>query len=254
MTQPENSQQTDRGRLYTWPPTGETFTSVTTILNVLSKPFLSKWMAKQAAEYAISKWFDMDYILKVSDDPKAVIDEIAKASERTASEASDTGNLAHAWVEAHIKGEVWDQPEPPHAAFFKAWEASYKPEYLLCESTVYNRAEGYAGTLDFMAIIDQHITMVDVKTGKSVYPEVALQLTAYKHGEFIGIDNRETALPLATAGAVLHLRPRSFKYVPCRVDEEVWNAFRYIKEAYRWQQYTSKNVLGFDKKPTNWEP
>src|SRR5690348_1778168 len=105
MTQPTNSQQTDKGRLYTWPPTGETFTSVTTILNVLSKPYLAKWMAKQAAEYAISHWFDEKFIEQVITHPNTVIEEVATASERTASAASDIGNDAHAWVEAFIKGE-----------------------------------------------------------------------------------------------------------------------------------------------------
>lgn len=254
MTQPTNSQQTDAGRLYTWPPTGETFTSVTTILNVLNKPFLGKWKAKQAAEYAIGHWFDAEFIERVVTDPTGVIDEIAKASDRTADGASDIGNDVHAWVECYIKGETWDGPEPPHAAFFKAWEAVYKPKYVMCESTVYNRSEGYAGTMDIMAVVEEQNTIIDVKTGKAIYPEVALQLCAYKNGEFVGVDNKEFAVPMVTAGAALHLRPRSYKYIPVRVDNEVWQSFRYIKEAYRWQQYTSKTVLNSSTPMTDWEP
>lgn len=243
MTQPLNSQTDADGRTYVWPPTGEQFTSVTTILSVLSKPFLVKWAAKEAAQCAVA---ELELINKLCQAGRQVdaIDYVKTAHTRMTEKASDVGTDAHAWIEARIKGERPPEGgEPPHMKFFDAFCMVHKPDFKLCESTVYNRTEGYAGTMDFMAVIDGEWTIVDVKTGKSIYPEVALQLAAYSRGEFIGKDNRECEVPHVRKGAVLHIRPNGYKFVPVDISDEVWTSFRYIKEAYRWQRYLSRNVI-----------
>jgi hypothetical protein len=229
-----------------WPPTGEIFTSVTTILGTLNKPYLTKWAAKLAAEYAVSNWGDLTQMLI-----EGQVDEATRlmkeAHSESAQASSDIGTLVHACVEDHIKGKP-NEILPVQFGFFKTWEEAYKPKYLLCESTVYNRTEGYAGTMDILAEVEGRNIIIDVKTGKSVYPEAALQLCAYSHGEWYdsGEGKYEDRLPQIDGAAVLHLRPRGFKYIPVRIDNEVWQAFRYVKEAYRWQRFTSKHVLGYD--------
>ena len=246
MTSPVNSTTTEQGRTYIWPPTGEIFTSVTTILNVLSKPFLTKWAAKLAAEYAVENWGELTDML-IKDRQSEALDLIKGASARYTEEASQMGTYVHSSVENLIKGNV-DEISPIQMVGFRSWQEVYKPKFLLCETTVYNRSEGYAGTMDFMAHIEGRNIIVDVKTGKSVYPEVALQLCAYSHGEWYMAENNqsENPLPRIDGAAVLHLRPRGYKYIPVRIDDEVWRSFQYIKEAYRWQKYTSKQVLGHE--------
>lgn len=243
MTQPINSQTDADGRVYVWPPTGEQFTSVTTILSVLSKPFLVKWAAKEAAQCAVANLALINEMCKCGRYTDA-IDYIKNASTRLTEESSDIGTKAHAWIEARING-VSGPPggTPPHVKHFESWCLVNKPEFILCESTIYNRTEGYAGTLDFMAQIDGEPWIVDVKTGKSIYPEVALQLAAYSRGEFVGKDNVESHVPKVQKAGVLHIRPNGYKFVPVDISDEVWMSFRYIKEAYRWQKYLSKNVL-----------
>jgi hypothetical protein len=243
VTQPTNATTTEDGRFYVWPPTNEKFTSVTTILSVLNKPFLVKWAAKESALCAVN-----DPIVRqlIEQGRKTdAVDYIKTAHTRIADTASDAGTDAHAWIEARIKGE---RPppggEPPHLKHFDTFCLIHKPEFLLCESTVYNRKEGYAGTMDFMAKFNGGpATIVDVKTGKSVYPEAALQLTAYAHGEFVDDKGEEGYLPQVEAGAVLHIRPNGYKLIPVSVEEEVWRSFLYIKESYRWMKYLSKNAI-----------
>lgn len=242
MTQPTNATTSEDGRFYVWPPTKEQFTSVTTILSVLSKPFLVKWAAKEAALCAVND----PIVAKMIEAGRRTdaVDYIKTAHTRLSDTASDAGTDAHAWIEARIKGE---RPppggEPPHMRHFDTFCLVHKPEFVLCESTVYNRREGYAGTMDFMAKLGDMTTIVDVKTGRSVYPEAALQLTAYAHGEFVDAAGEEGYLPQAEAGAVLHIRPNGYKLIPVSIDDEVWRSFLYIKEAYRWQKYLSKNAI-----------
>lgn len=243
MTQPVNAQTDGDGRFYLWPPTNEQFTSVTTILSVLNKPFLVKWAAKEAALCAVNEFPMISQLMEQGRKTDAV-DYIKTAHTRLTETASDAGTGAHAWIEWRIAGGP--KPNggvPPHLQHFENFCLVHKPEFLLCEATVYNRKEGYAGTMDFMAKLDGMTTIVDVKTGKSVYPEAALQLTAYNNAEFNGKDNTEYAFPKAEAGAVLHIRPNGYKLIPVSVSDEVWRSFLYIKEAYRWMKYISKNVI-----------
>lgn len=65
----------------------------------------------------------------------------------------------------------------------------------------------YAGTFDLLAMMAGQDWLLDVKTGKGVYPEVACQLAAYRAAEFA-----LTAGPVPfdyghARMAALHLRP-----------------------------------------------
>lgn len=242
MTQPKNSvQRADGSRMYVWPPTGETFTSVTTILNTLNKPVLVGWAARQAGIYAVDNW---ETLAKHTKTQK--IDLITNAHKVYTENASEIGNHVHAHVEAAILGTDAPDPIPEHMRFFQAWQLVRQPKFQYCEGTIYNRTEGYAGSFDFIAEIDGVTTLIDVKTGKNVYPEVALQLAAYANGEFMGVNDTEVEIPKIQAAGVLHLRMTGYKYMPVYIGDEVWQAFRYIKEAFRWQQYTSKKVFNYE--------
>ena len=255
MTSPLNSSQNAQGqRIYTWPLTGEQFSSVTTILDVINKPALKQWAANQAATYVIENFNEVHKTLMK--DRTEAHDLIKFAHKRYTDTASDMGTHAHACVEAYIRGEDIPEPIPPHMDHFYAWCKEYEPKFVECESTVYNRAVGYAGTMDLIAIIDGARTIVDIKTGKNVWPEAALQLAAYSRGEFIGrqevagetggtqhYEYIEEPMQEVQRAAVLHLRMTQYKYIPCRIDDEVFRAFRYVNEVFRWQQYISKTVL-----------
>lgn len=217
------------------------FPSVTTILNVLSKPFLPPWAAKMAAEYAVKNWQLLTPM--VGYDPTGAVDQIKGASKRYTENASTLGTQIHQQVEQLVIGHNLNPWLTPQTNHFKTWQMCYKPKFLLSEATVYNRTERYAGTFDLLAEIEGKNILIDVKSGKSVYPEVALQLVAYAHGEFLGGEGVELPVPKVDGAAVLHLRPRSYKFIPVRIDNDVWQAFRYVKEAYRWQSSLSKTVL-----------
>lgn len=133
------------------------------------------------------------------------------------------------------------------------WINDHRPIFLAAEATVFNRRQAYAGTLD--AVCQLHlpdgrrpVPVVDLKTGNEVYDDVALQLSAYARGEFIGHpDGRtELAMPTVDSGAVLHLNPklpRGYRFQWVRIDDPVFEAFKFAREVYRWKSQTGKTVF-----------
>ena len=76
----------------------------------------------------------------------------------------------------------------------------FKP--LMVEFTVVSHKYGYAGTADLLAEVNGVLTLVDWKTGKSVYREAHLQNAAYRQAV------REMGLGDPQQGLILRL-PKS---------------------------------------------
>jgi len=243
MTEPQQRRTAQDGsKFYEW--NGKRYFSVTTILNALSKPALVGWAAKEAAKYAVT---NMDYLNELSSkDPAATIDLIKGASWRITQASMDLGTRVHDAVESQINGEkpLVDADVAPFAVAFNKFieETGFKP--LISEGTIFNEKECYAGTFDIIGDLDGDLVLVDTKSGNNIYPEVALQLAAYSRGDFISRpDGTTQPMPVVDRAFVLHLRPKGYKFVEANISEEVYTSFLYVREAYRWQTETSKNVL-----------
>jgi uncharacterized protein YecE (DUF72 family) len=141
-----------------------------------------------------------------------------------------------------------DSEDAPYIRSFLNFINDWEPRYIETEASVFNREHGYAGTLDAIVEIDGKRYVMDYKTGKSVWPEVALQLAAYRYAEFIGrADGREDRLPHCNRGLVLHLRPDKYELVPVQVDGTVFDAFLSALDVHRWMKDVSKYVIGTPK-------
>jgi hypothetical protein len=245
-----------KGRHYTHPITSEEARSVTTIISVYDKPALVGWAAREAAEYADKNWALLDGLTS-----QERVTLIKGAHNRRSNDASGLGTAVHEAVDAYCRGlkieEVrrveglgdWPKDVKPFMTQFDNFLNRHKPEFQMTEVTVWNREFGYAGTFDWLAILDGRMTLGDTKTGKGVYPEVGLQLTALAHGEFILMpDGTELPMPDIEDLAVLHLRPRSWSLVPVAEDaedrENTWEAFKAAATMKRWSEDTKPNVLG----------
>lgn len=234
MTNPANSTTTSRGRTYEWK--GETFVSVTTVISGgVPKNFLKNWAKKLVAEAAVQErevWA-----------PKSeadAIDWLKHADDRVSDKASDIGSDVHEWAEAHVLGKPIPDPRPEIISYcgsFKKFLADWEPKYEATEATVYSRTHGYAGTLDALMWIDGRLYIVDYKTGKRIYPEVALQLAALRYADFIGLpDGSEAPIPDVFAGAALHIRPRGYKFHPIAAGPAQHRSFLYAKEVRQFTQ------------------
>ena len=50
---------------------------------------------------------------------------------------------------------------------------------IASEKLVFSREHGYAGTADLIGTLNGRLALLDIKTGRGVYPEYKLQLAAY---------------------------------------------------------------------------
>lgn len=188
------------------------------------------------------------YVVSDPDAVEAAVKWLSGAPYRERDRKADVGSAVHEQIEAIILGRPRPAPAPdvaPFLAQFDRFTADFAPTWEASEGTVYSDRESYAGTLDWIATIGGRRLIGDTKTGKAVYPEAALQLAAYAHADYIGLpDGTDAPLPAFDGGAVLHLSPDAYQLVPVRIDDEVFRAFLYAREVFRWAEETSKAVLG----------
>jgi hypothetical protein len=232
----------DGHRVYVWQ--GRAYPSVTAILaGGVPKPFLAAWAAKTAAEYAIAH-LDRLALLPAGQ----AVREVKRAPWTQRDTAADLGDAVHAGVEAAATG----RPRPtlpalavPYLAVFDRFTAEQQPGWLVSERTVVSRRYGYAGTLDALCVLGGRVTLLDVKTGRGVYPEACLQLAAYAHADFLAHPDGTTEQPLPTiqAGAVLHLRPGGYRLVPVPIGQAVLEAFLAARAVFCWATELAPAVL-----------
>ncbi len=194
-----------KGRTYTVDENGERLPSVTTILNVVAKPALINWAAKEerimVGEAAGQLYQELAETLRDPLNPEEFtrrLDERlgdVKAHRKKLKEAADIGTSVHKRIEWEFRKELGLPigPEPllthPKAirAFdhWKDWRISVKLRVIAIEEGVYSLEYKFAGTLDLLAEVDDPdyglgVEILDFKTGKYIYVESFLQNAAYR--------------------------------------------------------------------------
>jgi len=142
---------------------GTVVPGVTTVLGVLAKPALIYWAWSLGCQ-------KIDY-------------------RKYRDAAADVGTLAHAMIAAELGAEAPDltpySPETIDKAenailSFYEWQKNRDIRPLLVECPLVSEEYRYGGTLDCLAVIDGIPTLLDIKTGKAIYPEMLYQLAAYR--------------------------------------------------------------------------
>jgi len=165
-----NQKETRRGGFY-WQD-GKPYLSVTEILKVIDKPALRYWYGQEVF-YAMVK------------NPSLNEREALAAPYQSSQRATSRGTTVHSIVEAYKqKGTVLDGIAPEFQGFATAFYKfinEMKPEIIEQEKTVVDEKNRVAGTLDMYCKIGPSFYVLDVKTGKDIYQESELQLSAYAH-------------------------------------------------------------------------
>lgn len=242
----------DRARCY--PINGRLLPSVTTILDIIAKPALGPWYAKEERRYFEAAMLEV-LTKPGARDPEYVLAGVAeavsglKAADREKQRAATIGTAAHAGIEWHLRTQLGEDagPEPhlPEAAAWaveswKDWAQSVALEPLAIERVVYCEDCGYAGTLDLYARVKGIPTVCDWKTGRAIYPEAFLQNAAYRHAA------ARLGIP-AEQGIILRL--------PKQLDDPAWEAmlvpetvtledFLAALRLWRWQRRMEGRRLG----------
>jgi hypothetical protein len=240
-------------RLYVHPETAAKQPGVTSVLGMLPKGFLKFWAAKSVAEYAVD---NLGAVVTLAfKDPSAAVDLLKRAPDRDTRQAADKGTEVHDLFERLARGDDVGRIPPdlePYVALFKGFVAQYEPEFLFLEGTVWSETYGFAGSFDFIAVVTdpdtgERMTVIgDWKTTRSgVHEEVALQLTAYAHADYIiNPDGSTNPIPKLDGGIVVHVRPEGGQVVPARIDDALMPYFEALRKVFDWDREVNKTVLG----------
>jgi hypothetical protein len=253
------------------------YTSVTALTGLLPLPWMEAYASKHAAECAFTEQDNYRDLPTTEDRIKYV----KGASKRYSRAAAERGTLIHRYVEMLNLGVFMDPWPLPVAASMRQYEhfvETVKPRIEAAECKVYHRhffhpytkERGdylYAGTMDLLCEIDGHMSILDVKTGKSVHEDAALQINAYAHADFLIADPNhpdaiqvtpargrrwyewrgeakdEIPMPDIQAGYVLHLRDDGWALHEVPISDELYEMFLSLFSVERWERELRKNVL-----------
>lgn len=249
MTTPRINTITRGGsRFYVNPETGAKAPGVTSILDMLPKPFLKPWAAKVVAESAVANLGEVVGIA-LKGDTQGAIDYLKRAPDRDTKRAQEIGSEAHEYFERMAKGEPVGRVHPemkPFVDHFDEFLRKFSPEFIFLEETVWSEKHDYAGSFDAFALISGEAVFLDWKTTRSgVHEEVALQLAAYRHADYIiRPDKSRVPMPRSDGGGVLHIRPEGWAFRPVKADDSVFPYFLHLREVFRWEREIKPTVIG----------
>lgn len=230
-------------RFYRWH--GFDLPSVTTIRRMAGIPFgLHNWAIGKVVDRALDEWSELGEKLRTGDpaDTALVRHRLRQAATDERDAAARLGTAVH---DAAATGKALTDVPPdvaPRLRQYLDWLEKSGAEILGSEFQVWNLTVGYAGTADLLCRFpDGSIWVVDLKTGKGIYGEYALQLLAYLMAEFIGEDDTRDErlsglLAQARGVAVLHLADDHWEFVSLRADGETWTAFRGLLAFGLWMR------------------
>lgn len=198
------------GRGYKHPHTGQLVPSVTTVLKQAASPGLTQWAVDQTAAYAVANidsllsrteqqgWGFLRWYHKRNPLPLEEGYDIRNYHLGVLNDAAELGTSMHDWIEADVDDT---RPIPDTTleseAFWQmvdVWndfQQSNFIEPILTEVTVWNADEGYAGTFDGLWSINGRLTLLDIKTARSLWPDHRMQLAALANATTFLTKNKE---------------------------------------------------------------
>jgi hypothetical protein len=136
---------------------GRRYLGVTTVLGVINKPGLPNWYARIASETGD-----------------------AAAPDRVRSGLANRGTRLHAAFDNILHDWPTDDDDADVDAL-RRLVGSLEIKPICTETVVVDYREQYAGRVDALVRIGHGVWLVDLKTGKNIYPEAFAQLAAYRN-------------------------------------------------------------------------
>lgn len=250
------------------------FWSVTTLIGAgVPKEQLIGWAARIVAERAYDKGNTLD-AFRADGDRDAAIKWLTDARWETTKTAAERGTNVHSIIEAYALGNTPVIPEglEGYDEQIQRFLEDHSPKFEAAEAPVYNLQYQYAGTLDLILRIgrESRRVIVDAKTTNKLpdarsrppYAEVGLQLAAYSRCSLVGVSPatmREISrrryyvydpeleyapMPELDGAFALVISPVDYRFVPVRIDDEIFRAFLAARAVAKFKLETSRRVFG----------
>lgn len=223
--------------------------SVTSLIKVIAPATnLTKWIDKKLISAAIDAY-------SKSQDPEVSL-QVGLQARWGGSEEADLGTSVHYLCEVSDLKALGRQVDPHPVTdtkkcltYVRQWEKAreeHDMQILATEVTLVNEEFGYAGTADRVVIvpaISDLPLILDLKSGKNLYNDVALQCAALAHCTQILYDDGSLG-PIPwdldkVNGIAAHVRPRSCRLVPLDI-EKAWPYFQPLAMLAKWKTETVK--------------
>lgn len=214
------------------------------------KNALQYWAAKEVATAAVDErdiWEPLAQRAR-----NAAWEYLKEAPFRDRDAAANRGQEVHRYAELLQSGEEVEVPEElvHHVDQYLRFRDEWQPTDEIVEGVVVNRTQVYMGTFDSIATLPgfaaacerQRLKFVpagdrvlyDIKTSRSgVYPEVALQLAAYRYAEtYLPEPNGGDELPMPEVDgcAVLHVTGDDYQLIPVDAGPKAFRVFLYVAQ------------------------
>lgn len=218
--------------------------SVTSLIKVIAPATnLMKWVDKKLVNAALESF-------KETGDIDQARHQGLEARWQSSDEA-DQGTSVHFLTECSDRKWLGQYVAPttiadekklkPYVAQWEKARDAHQIQIIAVEVTLVNPEFGYAGTADRLCIvpsISSNIIPLDIKSGKNVYPDVALQCAALaKCTHLLNDDGSMVPIPWKMSsmfGAVAHVRPRSCKIYPLDLTT-AWEYFKLLPKIAEWR-------------------
>lgn len=227
---------------------GKPVPSVTTIINGgWPKPALVYWSAKTVAEYVADNDATVTQMWKgMGRDPMVAALKAVPWEKR--DKAGVRGTDVHTYAEHLLHGTSVEVPE--HIAGYVDSCARFLDDFhvepIFIERSCANRPHWWAGRFDLIGRIGADTALIDWKTTQSgIYPEAAIQLSAYAHAEFLQDDTTGEQIPMPHIDLALgvHLRPDGYDAITLDSGDDTYRLFRHISVVAKAQK-TDRELVG----------
>ena len=244
-----------RGRYEGYSLDGERIARVSTIKNISgSKDGLIGGAVKETALWAAIHAPELETV----GDIRWVAD-CKRAYREKWDAAARAGTQVHSIAERLVYGEPVETSDPktgePYsedvlltgaqvADFMDRWDVDPASAYV--ERPVFHAQFKYAGRFDLLAVLrGGERWLIDYKSGASgVWPDTALQLTAYSRATHIVLDEHDERMPRVDRCAALWVRPDYWELLPVKSDDDTFRTFLYAQRLLPWWQQRPEDVIG----------
>jgi hypothetical protein len=236
---------------------GQKVPGVTSILKMLPNDALIGWAGRVTAEYTLDHWAELAEMA-----PSTRLKTMTGARFETLRTASKRGTDVHRLAEGLVAGEAVTVPEElaGHVEAYRDWLDAVEPVPVATELVVAHRIHRYCGTADLVADLPGLLLddgpipaarwLLELKTTASgVWPESALQATAYSRAEvYVHPEHPDDEQPMSLLGiercGVVWIKSDTCELRPVDTSEELWDFFVHLRWLYdRMEIRDSKPVL-----------